>query len=548
MKWAARSLCAAATGVVLAASACSLEGARGNYGTGPDAIITVNGGEPQNGLVPTNTNENMGGRIVDSLFTGLYSYTADGTPVLANAESVDTTDNQNYTVHLRRDWTFTDGTPVRAENYVRAWNFGAATVNAQLQQSFFSPIEGYDAVAAEGSRLTEMSGVKVVDDHTFTVRLTSPNIDFKLGLGFTPFKPLPDVFFTEGAAKFGEHPVGNGPYMLKGPEAWLHNVKLDVVRNPNYKGPDKPKNGGLSFIFYSSFDTAYTDLESGNLDVLDTVPVSALGTYQKVLGKRALTKPTAQNLQLGIPYYLPHFSGEEGRLRRAAISMAINRPEIIKAIFRGARGAAQDFTARSLPGWDANIPGNDVLKFDPVKAKQLWAQADAMAPWSGSFEVAYNSDGDHQVWVDALSNQLKNALGIDAHGAPQPTFKQVRDEITKRTIRTAFRSGWQGDYPSMIEFLQPQFVTGAGSNDPVYSSPAFDAKLIEAERALDPNQSYALVNQAQAILLHDLPVIPLWDYTAAGGVGPGVTAQLTWNGLADFTQITKGDDAENTKG
>jgi oligopeptide transport system substrate-binding protein len=91
-------------------------------------------------------------------------------------------------------------------------------------------------------------------------------------------------------------------------------------------------------------------------------------------------------------------------------------------------------------------------------------------------------------------------------------------------------------------------VTGAGSNDPVYSSPAFDAKLVEAERALDPNQSYALVNQAQAILLHDLPVIPLWDYTAAGGVGPGVTAQLTWNGLADFTQITKGDVAENTKG
>ena len=51
----------------------------------------------------------------------------------------------------------------------------------------------------------------------------------------------------------------------------------------------------------------------------------------------------------------------------------------------------------------------------------------------------------------------------------------------------------------MIEFLQPQFVTGAGSNDPVYSSPAFDAKLIEAERALDPNQSYALVNQALVV-------------------------------------------------
>ena len=55
-------------------------------------------------------------------------------------------------------------------------------------------------------------------------------------------------------------------------------------------------------------------------------------------------------------------------------------------------------------------------------------------------------------------------------------------------------------------------------------------------------------DEVAELLLHDLPVIPLWDYTAAGGVGPGVTAQLTWNGLADFTQITKGDVTENTKG
>jgi oligopeptide transport system substrate-binding protein len=525
--------------VALVVSGCSMQGARSQNTTGPDAIIRAYAGEPQNGLVPTNTAENMGGRAVDALFTGLYAYTADGVPELANAESVDTTDNQNFVVHLKRDWKFTDGTPVKAENYVRAWNYGAYTPNAQLQQSFFAPIEGYSAVAADHPAVTEMSGLKVIDDYTFSVKLTSPNIDFKLGLGFTLFKPVPDVFFTEGAKAFGEHPIGNGAYKFRDADAWRHNVQLDLIRNPDYRGPDRPRNGGISFLFYASTDTAYADLQSGNLDVLELLPTSALRSYKRVLGSRGISKPTAQNLQIAIPYYLPHFSGEEGRLRRAAISMAFDRTQIISTLFPGARTASRDFSARTLPGWKGDLAGSDVLSFNPDQAKKLWKQADAIAPWSGSFQIAYNSDGDHKLWVDALTNQLKNNLGIDSSGAPVPTFKQVRDQVTKKTIRTAFRSGWQGDYPSMMEFLAPQFVTGAGSNDAQYADPAFDAALDAAQRAVDPTVSYALAGKAQELLLRDLPVIPLWDYIAVGGVGTGVHARLTWNGVPDYTQITK---------
>ncbi|MFZ2238764.1 MAG: ABC transporter substrate-binding protein [Gordonia amarae] len=525
--------------VAISLSACSTSDSGGGGGTGADAIITVNGTEPQNGLVTTNTNENGGGRVVDALFTGLYAYKADGTPELANAESVDTKDNQNYTIRLKKDWTFTDGTPVKAENYVKAWNFGADSTNAQLQQSFFAPIEGYDAVAGEKPTTHEMSGLKVVDDHTFTVKLTQPNIDFKLGLGFTPFKPLPDVFFTEGAEKFGQNPVGNGAYKLADGTAWEHNVKLNVVKNPDYKGPDQPKNGGISFVFYSSLDTAYSDLQAGNLDVLDTIPPSAFKTFEKDLGDRALKTPTAQNQQIGIGEYLPHFGGEEGKLRRQALSLAINRDEITKTIFDGLRNPAADFAAKSLPGYNADLPGKDVLGFDAAKAKELWAKADAISKWSGSFQIAYNSDGGHQEWIDAVCNQIKNTLGIDAHGAPAPTFKQIRDQVTQRTIKTAFRSGWQGDYPSILEFLQPQFVTGAGANDEDYTNPAFDKKLNEALAATDPATSYKLTAQAQAILLKDLPVLPLWDYTNAAGEAEGVTAEIGWQGLPYYTGIAK---------
>lgn len=509
-------------------------------GSSSDDVVTVNGGEPQNPLIPTNTNETNGGRIVDRLFAGLMSYDSNGNPSLEVAQAIDTTDNVNYRIRLKPGWTFTDGSAVTARSFVDAWNYGALTSNAQLQQSFFSPIEGYDDVAAEKPRATTMSGLKVVNETEFTVKLKAPTIDFKLRLGFTPFYPLPDAAFKDMAA-FGQRPVGNGPYKLADGDAWQHNVKIDLVANPGYTGNRVPKNNGVRFVFYANLDTAYADLLAGNLDVLDTVPPSALPTYRADLGERAVTGPVAINQTIDAPLRLPHFGGEEGRLRRLAISAAINRAQICRQIFSDSRSPARDFTARSLPGYDPNIPGNEVLNFDPARAKQLWAQADAISPFSGRYVIAYNTDGGHQEWVDAVANSIKNTLGIEAVGAPQPTFAQIRTQITDRSIGTAFRAGWQGDYPSLLEFLEPLYVTGAGSNDVDYSNSQFDQALARAEAAPSLPEAYRLTNEAQRILLRDMPVVPLWDYINAAGHSAAVRdVTITWNGLPGYESIVKG--------
>jgi oligopeptide transport system substrate-binding protein len=532
----AAAVLAAVALVIGLASACGGGGDGGDY-------VRVNGGEPQNPLIPTNTNENYGGRIVDRLFAGLMSYDSNGHPSLEVAESIDTTDNVNYRIKLKPGWKFTDGSPVTARSFVDAWNYGALTTNAQLQQSFFAPIEGFDAVSAKTPTAQTMSGLKVVSDTEFTVKLKQPTIDFKLSLAFTPFYPLPEAAFKDMAA-FGQHPIGNGPYKLANEGAWQHNSKIDLVRNPDYgvngAGNRVAKNTGLRFVFYNNLDSAYNDLLAGNLDVLDTIPPSALPTYRQQLGDRAITGPTAQNGTLDTPFRLPHFGGEEGRLRRLALSAAINRPQICRQIFNETRNPAREFTARSLPGYDPNIPGNDVLNFDPERAKQLWAQANAISPWTGDYVIAYNTDGGHQEWVDAVANSVKNVLGINAYGAPQPTFAQIRTQITERSIKTAFRAGWQGDYPSMLEFLEPLFKTGAGSNDVDYSNPQFDQALQQAEAAPTLADSYRLTNDAQRILLHDMPVIALWDYTNAAGYSTNVhDVAITWNGLPAYESIVK---------
>lgn len=516
-------------GLALVLAGCSIPSTQSDY-------IRVFGTEPQVGLVTTNTNETGGGWPIDLLFTGLYTYDADGNSVPAMVDKLETADSQHYTITIKKGWKFSDGSEVKAHNYVDAWNFGAYTPNAQRQQSFFEPIEGYEQVAADHPTATTMSGLKVTGDYSFTVTLTRPAIDFRKALGFTPFKPLPDVAYKDIKA-FGEHPVGNGPYRLK---QWRHNLQLDLTADATYPGPNKAKNKGISFVIYASTDTAYTDLLAGNLDVINPLPTSALRTYKKELGKRALRRETAQQTWITIPTFLPHFAaGPEGTLRRQAISMALNRPQIIKTIFVGNSTPAREFTAPTLPGFNPDVPGSEVLDYNPERAVELWNQANQIAPWSGDFVITSNAEGGNKDWIDAACNDIGNVLHIKSYAQIVPTFKQLLDQTTSGTIRTAFRGGWLADYPSMLEFLEPNWKSGAGNNLSGYSNPTYDGLLDQAESQTSEQDSYRYVTKAQEVLLHDLPGIPFNYASTTAGLSEGTTAQIMWNGTIDYVNVTK---------
>ncbi|MDJ0395446.1 ABC transporter substrate-binding protein [Rhodococcus sp. G-MC3] len=523
---------------LIAACSSGSDSSGGGSGDG-SAIVNAWSGEPQNPLVPTNTSENTGGRVVDSVFAGLVSYTPEGGVENEVAESIDSTDGQNYTITLKDGWTFTNGTPVTAKSFVDAWNYGALSTNAQLQGSFFDPIQGYDEVAAENPSVQTMSGLKVVDDKTFTIALKQPEAAFPDRLGFAAYYPLPEVAYTDMAA-FGENPIGNGPYKFASDGAWQHNVRIDLITNPDYDGNRKPANGGVSFILYSNLDTAYTDLLSNNVDVLDNVPPSAVTTFETDLPGRTVNQPSASIETFTIPSRLAHFGGEEGVLRRQAISKSINRDQITEQIFNKTRTPAKDYTSPAIEGWSGDLSDVTNVEYDPDAAKALWAKADAIAPWTGSFAIAYNSDGGHQEWVDAVTNSIRNTLGIEAQGAPYPTFAQLRTEATNRTIQTAFRSGWQGDYPQQYGFLAQNYQTGGSSNDGDYSNPEFDRLLRESAGETDKGKAQDLVNQAQEILLNDLPAVPNWYRNAASGWSENVTnVKIGWDGIPIYNEIEK---------
>ncbi|ROQ06220.1 oligopeptide transport system substrate-binding protein [Rathayibacter sp. PhB93] len=524
----------AASTLVLAGCSSSNDSGGGDASGDTAAIISTNGSEPQNPLVPTNTNEVGGGKILDEIFAGLVYYDAEGAPNNDVAESIESDDAQNYTITIKDGLTFTNGDPVTSSSFIDAWNYGAKLSNNQLSSSFFANFEGYS-----DTEDSELTGLKAVDDTTFTVALKSPQSDFPISLGYSAYYPLPAVAFDDMAA-FGENPIGNGPYKLAGDDAWQHDVQIDLVKNEDYSGPREAQNGGLKIVFYATQDASYADLLGGNVDVVDQIPDSAFGTFESDLGDRAVNQPAAIFQSFTIPERLAHFSGEEGQLRRQAISMAFDRKEITDVIFEGTRTPASDFTSPVIDGYSDSLEGADVLEYNPDEAKALWAQADAISPWDGTFKIAYNADGGHQGWVDAVTNSIKNTLGIEAEGDAYPTFAEARTKIVDRSIETAFRTGWQADYPSLYNFLGPLYVTGASSNDGDYSNPEFDALVASGLSDADTDAANTTFQQAQETLLTDLPALPLWYANVTGGYGEGVSnVEFGWNSVPLYYEITK---------
>ncbi len=147
------SLVATAIAAALLITACGGSDEEGGDEGGAAASggsFSIYIGQPENPLIPGNTNETEGGQVIDSLFTGLVQYNpetneADFTGVAASIESEDQT---TWTVTLNDGWTFHDGTPVTANSFVDAWNYTAYSPNAQGNSYFFANVAGYGDLQA----------------------------------------------------------------------------------------------------------------------------------------------------------------------------------------------------------------------------------------------------------------------------------------------------------------------------------------------------------------------------------------------------------------
>ena len=523
---------AAVTSFALLATACG-----GGGGETPDpgssepagttgGEISMRGCTPQNSLIPANTGEQCGSDVLDGIIVMLMKYNTDtAAPELDLAESIETEDNQNFTVKLKAGQKFHDGTDVKAKNFVDAWNWSAAGPNAMYNSYFFTPIEGYADVQcgadADGApdcegkapKTDKMSGLKVVDDTTFTIKTSEKVSNLPVRLGYTVFAPLPDSFFSDPEA-YAEKPIGAGPFKFESKS----DTEYVKTKFAEYTGADKPSIDKVTLRVYQEDDAAYNDVLANSLDYTDIIPSDRLvgDLYKTELDNRYVERETGT---IAVNSFSPIDKAFENEDLRRAISMAIDRDLINQQIFNGTRPPVKGWVSPVVDGFKADACGESCT-YNPEKAKELYASSGG---YPGTLELSVNGDGGHGPWAEAACNSIKNTLGLECVANITPDFKTIRDQIGKEELKGIFRSGWVMDYPSIENFLAPIYGTGAGSNDTGYSNKEFDAKLVEAASAATVEEANVLYQEAEAILSEDFPTMPMWIYLDQSGYSNRVT-------------------------
>ena len=540
-----RTAAVLATAGMLLAACGGDSGGDGDTGGGEEAAgggtFTVQIGEPQNPLVPGNTNETEGGQVVDSLFTGLITYNNETTELEYNgvAESIESEDSTNWTVTLKDGWTFHDGTPVTADSFVDAWNYTALSTNAFGNSYFFANVVGYEDLQgeadAEGNEIappaaTEMSGLVVEDDLTFTVELTSPFAQYPITTGYTAFYPLPEAFFEDPEA-FGTQPIGNGPFQAE--EPFVPGTGITLTKYDDFGGEEPAKADSVEYRVYAELNTAYTDAQAGNIDIVPQIPPDAITSAQDTFGDRYFERASSSFTYIGFPTYDPRF--EDKRVRQA-FSMAIDREAITEAIFNGSREPAYSVISPVVAG-----SRDDACQYCTVDVEAANALLDeAGFDRSQPVEWWFNAGAGHDQWVQAAANQVRDNLGIDYTLKGDLQFAEYLPLLDSKGMTGPFRLGWIMDYPSPQNFLEPLYSTQAigGSNASFYSNPEFDALIAEGNSATDNDEAIAAYQAAEDLLLEDMPIMPMFFGKIQGVHSENVTnVQVTAFGRLDAADV-----------
>lgn len=473
-------------------------------------------GEPEH-LFPQNSNESEGSAVLAAVFTGLVDYDVKTTePFNQVAESIETEDDgKTYTVTLKDGWTFHDGSPVTASSFVDAWNFGAHAPNAMGTASFFTPIVGFDDVnppAPEGSTeapapsAETMSGLKVVDDKTFTIELKEADPNFPLQLGYTAFYPLPESAFEDPEA-FEQKPIGNGPFQVS-EEGWQHNELIRVEKYADYAGSEPAKVDAIEFRIYADVNTAYNDLLAGSLDIVDALPPERIEEARGSFGDKFGESPSSSINYLGFPSYVAELQDPN---MRAALSMAVDRQTIADVIFSGNRAPANSMVNPVIPGHRPEVCEN--WTFNPEKAKQLFDEAGG---YEGTMTIWFNSGAGHDEWIEAVKNMWVENLGMsaDQFAFEQLDFAQYLPKMDNKELTGPFRLGWGMDYPSPQNYLEPIFasynVPPQGSNTTFYNNPEFDSLIEQGNTAGSLEAGIPFYQQAEDLLCQDTPIAPMF--------------------------------------
>lgn len=526
----------AATAIALIAAGCT----KSPQPETPAAGGTIRAGTSEPAGLTPEWDDSPSITIIRTIYKGLVENdNKDGHVVNVIAQSIESTDNKVWTVKLKNNFKFHNGEPVNADSFIDAWNYVSYGPNAAPNAPFFSSVVGWSDLQAEDPdgdgplkapdpKAKTMSGLKKLDDFSFQVTLENPFVGWPATVGYSGFFPMAKACLADIKA-CNETPIGNGPYKIEG--SWKHNVGVTVVRNNDYPG-QKGKADKIEFKIYDKIDTGYADFEAGELDIWDGVPPAKFKEAKGKYADRLFEAPSNSFTYVGMPMYVDAF--KDVKIRQA-LSLAIDRQAIIDAVFDGRFSVAQGVVSPNFEGYRPGVC--KFCKYDAAQAKALLAEAGG---WKGGKIVLWaNAGAGHDKWLQAVGDGWKKDLGIDYELKVDLQFPQYLATADGAKFTGPFRLGWGPDYAFLETYLNPLYSTTGSSNNSKYSNPAFDKLMVDAAGAKSIADGIKIYQQAEDIIVSDLPVIPMW-FGKVANVRSENVKEYVYNPIhgTDYTSIT----------
>lgn len=486
--------------------------------SGPKYLRFSVGTEPET-LDPRKSTGIPESTVQAQVFEGLTTFGADNKPFPAMAERWEISpDGLRYKFFLRPGVKWSNGDPVTAYDFEYAWK---TTLSPELgakysyQLFYLKNGEAYN----KGLTTADQVGVKALDDRTLEVVLEKPTAYFLSLTSFHTLYPVPRRI-VEANPKWAAEPktlIGNGPFKITN---WVHNSRIELVKNEHYWDNAKVKMPKLDFILTESSSTEIAMFENNQIDMGENAPPAEYPRLKK-----------EGRLQIS-PYlgtYFFSFNVEKAPLDnpkiRQALSLAINRQAIISNVVKGEQQVALAWVppglADSSPGSDFRSVGGDFFADANIeKAKNLLAEA-GYPEGNGlpTIELIYNTHDVHKAIAEAVQEMWRKNLGINVRLANQE-WKVFINTRSKGAYQIA-RHGWIGDYADPMTFLD-MFETGSGNNDSQYKNPRYDTLIRLAKSTGNQEIRMKAMHEAERLLMDDAVIIPLYFYTRVTLVKPNV--------------------------
>jgi oligopeptide transport system substrate-binding protein len=453
---------------------------------------------------------------IAAVIEGLYQLDSDGNPIPGMAESTEVSeDGKTYTFKLR-DAKWSDGTPVKANDFVFAWRRLADPATAS-EYSYMLDVAGIKNASeiAKGEKAKEELGITAIDDKTLKVELNYAVPFFYQLMAFPSFYPISEEFYKKHEDQYALTPeaiLANGPFKMT---AWNQGSGYELVKNDTYYDSGVVKLDGINVQLVKDSQSAVVAYEQGTVDVMKLTGE---------LVEQYKGSPEMRNTLGGYLWYVSpntKVPGLENPNLRLALALSYDKEQIAEHLLKDGSIAANFAVPVKLAVGpdkkDFRATSPEYLKVDKAKAKEYYEIAKKeLGKDSFNFELLFEDTEASKKVAEYLKSEIETNLpGVTLTLKQQP--KKSRLQLMQKGEFDLGLTRWGPDYADPMTYLD-MWVSGASYNFGSWSNEKYDELVFEASKGslvTKLEERWQALKDAEKIVMDEAAILPVYQTGSA---------------------------------